>query len=500
MDTLRKDHWRLCRVPRANGRLTRGNPRIDGWDDLEERERDLGIRTGQWFLLEDGAPGDPDVLAFFGPTSPLARRAEGTRRSYAQDLKTHFEFLAANGKTWRDATADDFADYEFWRRRDADNPRLVSGSKFNREIAACRLFYEWQRDERHSINASPVRLSQGRARDGTPTLSASLRSHDVRANRVNWLTPRAYRRWRDVGLAGYTDRGLRDSGWRGRNDTRNLAFVDLLWTTGLRLREGASLLVPEVPRGDSGLAYPKGRVAEAVAKGAGRAFWVSSATLARIAAYQRSTRREAVRRAQALGRYEQLHGIRRVVGIRKDEVTYLADGGSVGRVRFDALDEFERTRFFTEGPEGLEPLWLWLNEAGLPMQPASWEVVFARANERCTRFGLESLACRPHMLRHSFALRMLVGIQANLDRRFALTPEMRRQNRELFGDPFWLVKELLGHRSIDTTRHTYLAPATELQIDEILNEVPEDEPLVTVVLARAAASDPRIIDLEDDRA
>ncbi|MFC8238667.1 hypothetical protein [Streptomyces sp. NPDC057284] len=39
--------------------------------------------------------------------------------------------------------------------------------------------------------------------------------------------------------------------------------------------------------------------------------------------------------------------------------------------------------YLTEGPAGPEPLWLWLNEQGLPFQPASWEGVFLAASDRC---------------------------------------------------------------------------------------------------------------------
>ncbi|OKJ19938.1 hypothetical protein AMK21_16550 [Streptomyces sp. CB00316] len=41
--------------------------------------------------------------------------------------------------------------------------------------------------------------------------------------------------------------------------------------------------------------------------------------------------------------------------------------------------------WYTEGPAGPEPLWLWLwlNEMGLPFQPHSWNNVFTAANRRC---------------------------------------------------------------------------------------------------------------------
>ncbi len=488
-------------VPREGVRPPAGRAHVDGWDDLETREQALGIRRGQWFLLEDGEPGDPDLLAFFGPGSPLTRKAEGTRRSYARDLKVHFEFLARNGKSWRDATPDDFADYEFWRRRDPDNPGRVAGSKFNREVAACRLFYEWQVRVRQTLTTSPVKVGEVRRRDGSVAQTADLRSRDVRANRVNWLTPRAYRRWRDVGLDGYRGDGLREPGWRGRNDVRNLAFADLLWTTGLRLREAGTLLTLELPRARSGVDFPKGRVADAVAKGAGRSFWISSVTLARVATYLNSTRSEAISRARALGRYDRMRGIRQVRDFSFDrrDVTYVDEDGVLGQVQLDALDENERTRLFVTGPGGLEPAWLWLGESGLPMLPASWEVVFDRANDRCERYGLPDLFCRPHMLRHSFALLMLIGIQYRHDRRFGLTPEERQEHRELFGDPFWLVKELLGHRRIETTRDTYLAPMAEIQVDELLNDSADQFEFITTILARIAASDPRVIDVDADQ-
>jgi hypothetical protein len=37
---------------------------------------------------------------------------------------------------------------------------------------------------------------------------------------------------------------------------------------------------------------------------------------------------------------------------------------------------------FNETEHGLEPLWLWLTEAGTPMAYASWEKVFDAANAR----------------------------------------------------------------------------------------------------------------------
>jgi len=488
--------WQIYRVPEHQASFESADPLLAGWDDLEERERRLGLHPGHWFLINAGSGGEAALLAFF--RDPVfARKAADTQESYARDLKVHFEFLSAKGKTWRDAAADDFADYEFWRRRDEANPGRVSGAKFNREVAACRLFYEWQ-VRQGAIESSPVVLAEVRQRDGSVATVPQLRSTDVRSTRVNWLTPRAYRRWRDVGLGGYSTDGMREPSWRGRSDGRNLAFADLLWTSGLRLREAGTLLTWELPPRDSGRAYMRGRVGDRVAKGSGRWFWLSSAALAGIDAYVASTRAEAVRRAQDEMRYAELRGIRIATSVnRRRELSYVDERGAKGKVSLDALGVAERMRLYVEGNGGPEPLWLWLGESGLPMAYRSWEAAFAGSNARCKRLGVP-IHCHPHMLRHSFALRMLVTLQHLFDRRLGLTPEERKEYRHLFGDPWVMVKELLGHRSIDTTKDIYLEPATGLQIDLLLNGDPEDADLVTSLLSRLAAESPRMIDLESD--
>jgi hypothetical protein len=51
----------------------------------------------------------------------------------------------------------------------------------------------------------------------------------------------------------------------GRNDGWNAAFTDLLFNSGLRLREGGCLLTAEVPGAATGHCYYEGSVAGAVA-------------------------------------------------------------------------------------------------------------------------------------------------------------------------------------------------------------------------------------------
>ena len=222
---------------------------------MEDRERALGIRPGQPFLLRpDGSP-DLDVLRYFNSAS-FRRLSLNSQVSYAYDLRLHLSFLSSlsslssQGVDWRDATEEHFLDFEFWRRRDESNPRRVGGAKFARELTACRRFYEWQQ-KRGVISRSPVEVRAVQQRDGSFVEVARLRPSNRRSVRMKWLTPAAYREWCNVGLAGYCGDDSYDESWRGRNASRNLAFAETLWSSGLRLREAATLLFAELPSSES---------------------------------------------------------------------------------------------------------------------------------------------------------------------------------------------------------------------------------------------------------
>ena len=51
---------------------------------------------------------------------------------------------------------------------------------------------------------------------------------------------------------------------------------------------------------------------------------------------------------------------------------------------------------------------------------------------------------------------MLVALHHAMDQRFGLTAGERRDFRLLYGDPWRMVKDLLGHASEETTRNIYL--------------------------------------------
>ena len=279
-----KQPWLLFQAS-GPGPTDRSSPLLA---DFEERERALHIRPGQPFLLRADGTADNDVLRYFCSPSHRQLKPE-TQLSYAYDLKAHLSYLASQSVDWRDATEDHLRDYEDWRRRGEDNPRRVGPAKFARELYACRRFYEWQMRQ-GVISHSPVEVVTVRRHDGTVTTTPRLQPSGIRRTRMKWLTPAAYRAWAEVGLGGYTQDGRL---WLGRNDQRNLAYAETLWSSGLRLREAGTLLLQELPA--AGL-YPEARLADEVAKGAGRDYWISGEALQAIDDYRISSRAAAVRR------------------------------------------------------------------------------------------------------------------------------------------------------------------------------------------------------------
>jgi hypothetical protein len=293
----------------------------------------------------------------------------------------------------------------------------------------------------------------------------------------------------------------------GRNDGRNVAFTDLLFSSGLRLREGGCLLTLEVPDAAGGHGYREGTVAGAVAKRRQRMFYASSAALSRVAAYVATTRADAVRRARRHRRYENVPGklvVTRISHGARPRLAWRDEHGRAADAPLGAISPAERMRLFTDGEDGLEPLWLWLwlGESGMPMAYESWEKVFDAANARVAAVfsstGRENRARRtpvtisPHMLRHSFALHMLVALHHALDCRFGLTPEERKHLRQVYGDPWVLVRDPLGHSSEQTTRLVYLEPLNGLQVTSLLDHDEDLDTLLSRVAAMPSPSAPRV--------
>ncbi|WP_308406499.1 site-specific integrase [Streptomyces sp. AC602_WCS936] len=483
-------------------------PVLGGWEDLGAREDRVGIHPGDPILLSPDWRVD-EVLSRYLCRSSFARLAQETKRNYTDDYCVFFDFLWGRGMQWDEASADDLWDFEDWRTRSPRNPRRVGGARWNRGLAALARLYGWAVQHGY-VPVNPVLMRTVVGRRGEIALVPAARAKNARTSDVRWLTPRAFRRWVDVGLRGHDADGRPAPGWAGRLADRNAAFADLLFSSGMRLTEGASLLTLEVPRLQlEGGRYYAGRLARAVTKSKrARTFYASSVVVGEVEGYVESSRARVVRRAQSAGRYDGLpmRLVTHETGRRRRLLHWRDRNGMVGQTALAEATVGERMSLFLEGPAGPEPLWLWLNECGLPLRPASWEGVFRTANERCeSELAPVTSAppfCTPHMARHSFALVMLVVLNHVMDRRMGLTPQERRDFRLLYGDPWRMVQDLLGHAQLETTKHIYLAPVADLQLRSLLADFqPEDGPLsegqLTSVFARLAQESEGIQDLDD---
>ena len=481
--------------------------------DVHERARRNGARQGTPVIVHTAGEVDARVNLFFR-TGPMAAARPGTWRRYAFALVVWLNFLQVWGRPWDRAGRGDVEAFKDWRLTDARNDGRVAPASFDTDRAALNSFYGWASSRYRITNPVPSapRRAWRQADEGDAALRDlpgrdGLRPASASRRQVKWMLRPAFEQWRDVGLRGYGLDGLRRPGWRGGGcEDRDIAFVDGLYGTGLRLTEWASVLDVELPRAD-GARFARAYLAAACAKGGhhGRVYRIPRAVLAAVEAYLdpvEGSRRLAISRAQRAGRYDGLPGARIVTGYNAQaRVLHLAPQAGEGgarAVRADALGPGERRLLFRKAPAGLEPLAVWLTPAGMPKTPHGWEDTFQAANARIRgawaaaggRPWEAPLFCRPHMCRHSFALKWFSILSLAWDRRLeGFTADEAAELRDMFGDVWFQLATLMGHADPATTRDVYLEPFTSLRLDYLMSLLDEDERAGVDALVRAVAAD-----------
>jgi site-specific recombinase XerD len=489
--------WRLhvCRperIPVWYG----DDPVLAGLPTLPVFAEASGTRPGQEFLIRSDGRVVAEVNAFLA--SPrMTSRSAGTRDKYGRGLGTWLGYLDAVGRSWAEAGEADVDGFKFWRMTDGSNPSRVAGATVLDNLSAVNAFYEWAQPRYGTVN--PVARRHLHPRRGTDRLEPfAATPHVVRQRDVKWLDPGGYACWRDLGLRGLDRSGREVDRWRGRNSQRDCAFADGLYGTGLRLAEWSSVLLVELPPDDPTRGYATCWLASECGKGRrGRRYWMPRSVLTGVLAYCEGERAAAIRRAQLAGRYDRVqdpHVLTRALGRRRVE---LADRtGNTTSVSLDSLAPQDRRRIFTQGPHGLVPAALWLNEDGLPREAHGWQHTFDTANQRVARAGLTSVAVTAHMLRHSFALRWFAVGRLLYEKRFAhLDAEELRDFRAQFGDTWYLVKTLLGHASVTTTMDVYLEPFRDLDVSLLIEHA--HGAAMSALLAEMFAAHPQVITAPD---
>jgi site-specific recombinase XerD len=475
------NRWHVRLTPAELPSLTRALPFV----------ADLPCDWAGWLRREDVVPGTPFLLSpsfeydvvlndFFQSVGMVAAAAN-TQLGYARNLAAWLTFLSsARGRSWRDATEADHLAYLYWRRRDPDGPR-ISGAAWDREVAAVNRFYRWALKCGHvhvnpipQTSRRPVPVGAGWAHRGTlDEQRPATYSHDAGRERVQWLPPAEYRRWRDVGVRGFSAAGLPDERFRGRWSGRNATFCDLMVRSGLRLAEQAALTRFEVPldRADGG--YQRFWLPTSIAKGSSaRWIYIPTSVIADLVAYVEIDRSEVIESARAAGRYQRVRRPLIVEDPARPVAVQVTAAGVRRRVKVAHLDAGERRLLLVDGPGGLEPALFWLGEHGWPLTRARWKKVFVEANERCAKAGV-GLAAHAHLLRHTFAVVTLEQLQrGHIAALGEMTEDQRGHYTRIFGDPLDWVRRRLGHRSVITTQ-VYLHALAELEMHTRMRLVPD---------------------------
>lgn len=181
--------------------------------------------------------------------------------------------------------------------------------------------------------------------------------------------PGAFRLRRGGGAHGISREGVDRTKWRPRTQSRNAAFVEGLYSTGLRIQELASLVLPELPPAGDGRGFVMAGLADRCAKGGhGRRFWIGRTALEGIWDYMEAERAGAVRSAQAKGPYSRVPGRIIVDEVGRGGSVRASRAGAVVRSWLCDLSPKDRLKLFQETEDGLETLSLWLSEHGLPRE------------------------------------------------------------------------------------------------------------------------------------
>lgn len=470
-------------VPPADSALVLDHPVLLAYDDLAAREAAANVKAGTPIIFSPDYQFDRVLARYFNMAPAFRSLNAATKTEEGRSIKGWLAYLDSRHIDWRDATPQHF---EEWRDFRIDRPTiqamidagdlpgvrdprdvLVTTGTFAKAHFALGRLYAWAEREGHLRGASPI-----------PEKVINPKARDDGAGKSNWLLPRQFFLWREVGLAGrqlVVDEagaltwGEHDGSWKGGvNASRNVAYANLMISTALRRREQGTLLLPELPtEGDDA------RLAQATAKfGRGRAFTPNAEVLRQVNTYVRVMRAAAVRRAQKAGRYDSEHRGGRCLVVtsltrRRGTWNYEVERGTGGT--FEAADEILRQRLYRRDGEGrLEPLALWLADDGMPMRSASWNTVFRTANRRvaCEYARLERSEepphVNPHVLRFTFALYLLAALHRQADARDG-RGEMAAYDKNNYGLAYDVVRDLLGHKNRATTEDIYLAPVQGLR-------------------------------------
>jgi site-specific recombinase XerD len=457
---------------------------------LIEALRSAGVSDRMPFILASDGSYDLQLNRFLRELPHNGVRSWHSWKSYALDLLTWCRFLQERRHTtiWQAMRADLIVYHQVRRGGleplssdappDPSRTASISAASWNRTVATLDKFYQWANTEGY-LSVLPFTYREARFFHGHHMATVRRNTAFERAARhqeTKFLTMDAYLFFRDVGLRGRLPSGAEDGAFRGRNGERNATFAELLVTTGLRLTEANSLVLPELPALREPM--PKSapfQLAPSTAKGQkGRKIYVPTRVVRQITSYSEIERVNSIARGHHRGVYARWPHPLRVLNVSRRTWT-VQRGNEETTLLVSRLTPQVRRSALLCSPDGIveAPMNLWLTEHGTPMTSDNWEAIFVQASARCCRLGYE-LYVTPHMLRHTFAVHMLAQlirtqIGALFERPADDLSVRADAYRRLAGDPLRTLQKLLGHATIMST-YIYLDNVLEAQalIDDAL--------------------------------
>jgi site-specific recombinase XerD len=392
--------------------------------------------------------------------------AARTRKDYGRIVLRLSDHLRQRGKDLLSATESDLKSHEKARRELQRVP--LGDDAWGKEAQLINQLYGWLVDQRY-LPRRPLRLAAGGRNPLAPRVHRRM---DIRH-----LTLDQYRYFRDVGLGGQLPDSRVDFSFRGWAPHRNRAAADLAVSTGMRIQEWSTVLLPELRIGSR---RPSDGVEFAVqrcAKG-GKLRWifVPSGALDSIDTFMLLERPRLI--AASAKRLKQRHRELFVVS-RIEEETGRLHGVLDGSSRVFTMSKMDpelRRITVREAEAGLEALAVFIGHGGQMLGPSSWTRFRHAAWRRMWAHTgsdtpvLPDRRWRWHDLRHSWALQMLAYLEWQMDGDEPDVAARRRRHSSYLGahirhNPLLIVSRRLGHSSPAVT-YQYLEYS-----DDAINDV-----------------------------
>ncbi|MGY4091397.1 tyrosine-type recombinase/integrase [Aeromonas hydrophila] len=369
------------------------------------------IPNGRPFFLDSNNLPDRELDGFCNYLLSPRRGSVKTWKTYASQVGVFIRFMAAQGKPWLQATKRDLDLYYIVRTSgEYQNQPALTGRSWNVAKTAIVHLYEYAVDE-GLINEVPFKYRQSRVMFGGKGINTADIGTKFTPEPINFISVNNYQQlWRPLIS-------------NGENSQRNIALVDTLIVSGLRISEALNLDVYQIPDPDdlcfSGLKGVKVRV---VGKGKKSRYILIPKRIARA--------------------------IRFYCDEERTEVLKQAKSRSAGKASSN-----QSTKIF-------------LSRTGQPLSVRTVESFFTRMSKKT------GIRLTPHGCRHTYAVYQLEAMIKKMSTNLKVLREGGADAyRQILNDPLRELQRLLGHSQITST-HIYLdfLEESEALVDESLDD------------------------------